>query len=84
VIQGSFELAKQEGTSSPPTWITVSIQGDSSNGCTVRVYERRAGCEGGTLFNARRSSGPRDRVGDCSRPGDLLQSDHQRKEVVLT
>ncbi len=55
VVQGSFEIA-QQNTSSPPTWITASVQGDSSNGYTVRVYERRAGCEGGTIFNARKSS----------------------------
>lgn len=53
VIQGSFEIASQN-SSNPPTWITASVQGDSSNGYTVRVYERRAGCEGGTIFNARR------------------------------
>ena len=52
MIQGSFEIA-QQNTSNPPTWITASVQGDSSNGYTVRVYERRAGCEGGTIFNAR-------------------------------
>jgi hypothetical protein len=55
VIQGSFEIA-QQNTSSPPTWITASVQGDSSNGYTVRVYERRAGCEGGTIFSARKTS----------------------------
>ncbi len=55
VVQGSFALAQQEGSSLPPTWITVGINGDSSNGYSVRVYERRAGCEGGTTFNARRS-----------------------------
>jgi hypothetical protein len=55
VIQGSFALAQQEGSSLPPTWITVGVNGDSSNGYSVRVYERRAGCEGGTTFNARRS-----------------------------
>lgn len=54
VVQGSFEIA-QQNTSSPPTWITASVQGDSSNGYTVRVYERRAGCEGGTIFNARKT-----------------------------
>ena len=54
VIQGSFEIA-QQNTSSPPTWITASVQGDNSNGYTVRVYERRAGCEGGTIFNARKT-----------------------------
>ncbi len=54
VIQGSFEIA-QQNTSNPPTWITASVQGDSSNGYTVRVYERRAGCEGGTIFNARKA-----------------------------
>ncbi len=54
VIQGSFEIA-QQNTSNPPTWITASVQGDSSNGYTVRVYERRAGCEGGTIFNARKT-----------------------------
>jgi hypothetical protein len=56
VIQGSFEIAQQNGTSLPPTWITASIQGDNSNGYTVRVYERRAHCEGGTIFSARKSS----------------------------
>jgi hypothetical protein len=55
VIQGSFEVASQN-SSVPPTWITASVQGDNSNGYTVRVYERRAGCEGGTIFNARKSS----------------------------
>jgi hypothetical protein len=55
VVQGSFDIAQQNGTSSPPTWITASVQGDNSNGYTVRVYERRAHCEGGTIFNARRS-----------------------------
>lgn len=55
VIQGSFALAQQEGSSLPPTWITVGISGDNSNGYSVRVYERRAHCEGGTTFNARRS-----------------------------
>jgi hypothetical protein len=55
VVQGSFEIA-QQNTSNPPTWITASVQGDSSNGYTVRVYERRAGCEGGTIFNARKTS----------------------------
>jgi hypothetical protein len=54
VIQGSFEIA-QQNTSSPPTWITASVQGDSSNGYIVRVYERRAGCEGGTIFSARKT-----------------------------
>jgi hypothetical protein len=54
VIQGSFALAQQEGSSLPPTSITVSIQGDNSNGYSVRVYERRTHCEGGTTFNARR------------------------------
>lgn len=54
VIQGSFDIA-QQSTGSPPTWITASLQGDNSNGYTVKVYERRAGCEGGTIFNARKS-----------------------------
>jgi hypothetical protein len=54
VIQGSFALAQQEGSSLPPTWITIGINGDNFNGYSVRVYERRAHCEGGTTFNARR------------------------------